>query len=245
MPMELLPLKTWLKALLSETILSIWWILSGVSTLSTFFVHSWSGKVRLALAIVTLLGFVLANLRVFQKQQGRISELNQALARHEARASQLRMMPDAGSHFMLRPVDLNRRRADFSGGVLEFHLMIENTGRRNSTVNDYQVEIVELGQAFPNLRPVEAQNLIPSRYANHGAPARVLSTTGNIRIDAESATDRGILLLFVPGLNIEQFAKAGSRMEGDDRRFGPLHCRLTVTDTMGGTAAGEFELSEA
>ena len=142
-------------------------------------------------------------------------------------------------------IDVDRRRADFNGGYLEFHLMIENTGRRNSTVNGYQVEIIELGQAFPNLRPVEAQNLIISRYANHAPPARVLTATGNIRIEAESATDRGVLPLFVPGLDMLQFTKAGIQPERESRRYGPIHCRLTVTDTMGATAAGEFELSEA
>ena len=73
---------------------------------------------------------------------------------------------------------------------VKFHLMIENTGRRNSTVNGYQVEIVELQQTFPNLRPVEGHNGIQGRHCQHGLqPASVLSTTGNIRIEAESTTE--------------------------------------------------------
>jgi|ERR1700680_4452689 hypothetical protein len=121
-------MKAWLKALLSETVFSAWWILSGLSTISTFFLQGWSGKPRLVSAIFLGLGFAWANFRVFQKQESRISTLNTSLAIHQARTSQLRITPDNGSRYILSPV-ATARNADFNGGYFEFHLMVENTGQ--------------------------------------------------------------------------------------------------------------------
>jgi hypothetical protein len=110
--------------------------------------------------------------------------------------------------------------------------MIENTGRRDSTVNNYRVEIVELEQTFPNLGPMEGQNGVQGRHCQHGMqPARILSTGGIVRIQAENATNRGTLLFFVPGINLQQFVDRGLRMQGERREFGTLHCRLTLTLT--------------
>lgn len=123
--------------------------------------------------------------------------------------------------------------------------MIENLGRRDSTVNNYTVEIVELEQTFPNLTPIEGKNGIQGRHCQHVMqPGRILSTTGNIRIQAENATNHGALLFFVPGLNLEQFVNKGLRMQGEDRKFPALHCVLTLTDTMQVSATGEFRLDE-
>lgn len=154
----------WLKALWSETLLSVWWILSALSTLSTFFLTRWSGKPRLVSAISASVGFAWTNFRVFQNQQREILRL-QALVSHEVRVSQLRITPDNGSRYILRPVG-SVPRADFRGGYLEFHLMIENLGRRDSTVNNYSVEIVELDRTFPNLAPVEGKSDIQAGIAN-------------------------------------------------------------------------------
>jgi hypothetical protein len=234
----------WLKALWSETLLSVWWILSALSTLSTFFLRGWSGKPRLVSAISASLGFAWANFRVFQKQQREILRL-QALATQEARVSKLRITPANGSRYILCPVG-NVPRADFRGGYLEFHLMIENLGRRDSTVNNYKVEIVELEQTFPNLAPVERKSGIQGRHCQHIVdPNRILSTTENIRIQAENATNHGALLFFVPDLNLEQFVNRGLRMQGEGRKFGTLRCLLTLTDTMQTSATCEFRLDEA
>jgi hypothetical protein len=70
----------WLKALLSETIFSVWWILSDLSILSTFFLKGWSGKPRLVSSISASLGFARANFRVFQNQQREILRLQTLVA---------------------------------------------------------------------------------------------------------------------------------------------------------------------
>jgi hypothetical protein len=238
-------LKDWLKALFSETAFTAWWILSGLSTLSTFFLPGWSGKPRLVSAISLGLGFAWANYRVFEKQESRISTLNSNLATQQARTSQLRITPDNGSRYILSPAT-NVRNADFNGGYFEFHLMVENTGRRNSTVDRYQVEIMELQETFTNLQPQEGRNGVQGRHCQHGmAPNRILSRTGVVRINAESATDHGTLLFFLPGINTEKFVNAGLTMHGEQRQFGTLRCCLTLTDTTNSDATGDFELVEA
>lgn len=124
--------------------------------------------------------------------------------------------------------------------------MIENTGRRNSIVDRYEVEIVELKATFPNLRPEEGRTALHGRHCVQGLdPQRILSRTGMVKIDAESATDRGDLILFLPDLTLERFTNAGLRMSGDERKFGTLRCRLTVTDRTGSSASADFELHEA
>jgi hypothetical protein len=237
-------MKGWLKALVSETLLSVWWMLSALSTLSTFFLKGWSGKLRLVSAISASVGFAWANFRVFQKQQREILRLNGTLASHEVRVSQLRITPDNGSRYILARVG-DVPHGEFRGGYLEFHLMIENTGRRDSTVNNYKVEIMELEQAFQNLNPIDGGNSIQGRHCQHVLQrARILSTTGNIRIQAENATNHGTLLFFVPDINLEQFLDKDLRMQGEHRKFGALRCRLTLTDTMRTSATCEFRLDE-
>jgi hypothetical protein len=237
-------MKDWVTALASETFFSIWWFLSALSTVSTFFFHRWSVKPAAVSAVSTIVGFAWANFRVFQKQQQRIVALETASASREVRTSRLRIIPDDRSRYILTPVG-NVPHADFNGGFLIFELMIENTGRRNSTVNGYQVEIVELHQTFENLRPVAGRAGFQGRHCQHMEDSRrVLSGTGNIRIDAESATDHGNLVFFIQNLNFQQFTDAGLRMQGEDRKFGTLHCRLTLTDTTGASVTQEFELQE-
>jgi hypothetical protein len=172
------------------------------------------------------------------------SRADHAEAARDARAPELRIDPDNGSRYVLNPVN-NARHGDFSGVYLEFHLMIENTGRRDSTINNYKVEIVELEQTFPDLTPMEGQNGVQGRHCHVGMyPPNVLSATGFVRIQAENATNRGILLFFIPGVNLDQFANKGLHMHGPEHRFDPLHCRLTLTDTTRKSATCEFRLDE-
>jgi hypothetical protein len=238
-------MRSWLKALLSETVFTAWWALSGLSTLSTFFLTSLAGKPRLVLTIVTLAGFAWANFKVFQKQGARIAAIELSLESHTTRKSELRIRPDNGSRYILRPLN-NVPKRDFNGAFLEFHLMVENTGLKNSTIDRYDVEILELQQTFPNLQPQEGRHAVQGRHCNQGLqPERILSKTGIIMVLAESATVRGILLFFVPDLELGTFVKAGLKMSDPGRRFGALHCRLKLTDTTKSSATEEFELHEA
>src|SRR5947209_5853515 len=84
---------------------------------------------------------------------GELQSLQVDLSSREERISQLRISSQGGSRYILSPV-ANIRDADFRGGYFEFHLMIENTGRRDSTVSNYQVDILDLHQSFSNLQPI-------------------------------------------------------------------------------------------
>jgi hypothetical protein len=233
----------WLKALFSETIVSVWLILSAFSTLSTFFFRNWSGKPRLISLASAIIGFAFANYRVFQKQEARVLALEEANRSRDDRSAQLRIMADNGSRYILRPVS-NVPQGNFNAMFLEFHLMIENAGRRNSAVNGFQVEVRELKQTF-NLKPEEGRHGVQGRHCVQGLnPNSVLSKTGILRVDAEKTTDHGTLVFFISGVSLETFAGAGLHMTGGDRKFPPLHCRLTLTDTAGSTATAEFELHE-
>src|SRR2546427_3378086 len=108
--------------------------------------------------------------------------------------------------------------------------MIENTGRKPSVVNRYDIEVMELRQKFRNLPPMEGQHSVQGRHAQQGLnPPSILSRTGNITIEPERATNHGTLLFFIPGINMEQFIAAALQMEPQQRKFGTLHCRLTLT----------------
>lgn len=238
-------MKDWLRALRSETLLCWWMILSAVSTISTFFVPSWSGRLRALFSISAIAAFGWANFRVFQKQQIQIRQLTEQLLSHESRTTQLEIYEQSGSRFILFPIQ-NVTRGDFRGGFFEFYLMIENRGRRNSTVIEYQVEIVELNRTFANLRPVEHQNGAQGRHSHFGLNRdQILSNTGNIEIAAEAMTNRGTLIFRIPDITLDQFIEAGLRMEGEEHRFGSLHCRLTLMDNTHASASHEFTLREA
>lgn len=237
-------MKNWIKALLSEAVFSLWWILSAFSTASSFFVSRLSGKPRLVFAVSAVVGFAWANLRVFQKQESRISGLQASLASQQARISQLTIIPAGGSRYILSPLG-NIVHAAFNGSLLEFHLRIENRGRKNSIVSSYQVEITDLHKTFQDLQPQEGRNSAQGRHCVHGLqPAQILSRTGIVRIEAEGATDHGTLLFFIPDITMESFVDAGLKMSGPQHKFGTLRCRLTIADTTGSSTNAEFELHE-
>lgn len=234
----------WLGALFSETMVCAWLVLSALSTLVTFFIHGLSGQWRVGSLTSLILGFALANYRVFRSSQIEIEAMRRAMQMAEARAPELSIMPQGGSRYILSPV-ANASHGDFKGGWLEFHLMVENAGRKKSTVTDFGVEISELGRTFRGLKPVEGKEFVQGRHCGHGLDSRnVLSQTGILRVDSESATNRGILLFYVADIDLETFLRNGLRMSGEQRRFPPLHCRLSLTDTSQSGAVCEFELAE-
>lgn len=238
-------MKKWWKALRSETLICIWFTLSALSTLTTFFHHDWSGKPRLISAISAIVGFAWANYKVFCKQEAEVEKLRRAIQSQEIRTSQLRVTSYPGSRYILRPVG-NGVGGDFNGVHLEFHLMVENSGQRNAVIQEFQVEITELHQTFPDLKPVEGLQTMPGRYGVQGInPNSILSTTGLIKINAEDTTNRGSLIFFLREVSLQVFAANGLRMMmGNQRKFPSLHCRLTLTDTNQSSAFADFELPE-
>lgn len=191
----------------------------------------------MASAVSAVIGFAWANFRVFQKQEEIISQLRQQTELQEVRNSQLRITTDNGSLYILATTS--------SAIFLELHLMIENTGRRDSTVDRFGVEIVELHRPSADIMPREGIAFVQGRHCTLGlCPTRVLSKTGVVRIAAENTTDHGTLVFSIPGVNPATFATNGLQITGPEQKFPDLHCRLTLTDTTEFCATADFELHE-
>src|SRR5690348_7562337 len=236
-------MKAWLGALFSQVIVASWLALCAASTLATFFFHGWAGEARSISYIAAAIGFAWGNYKVFQKQQDEIWALRKSSKLQEPRTPDLRIAVEAGSRYILKPVQ-NVARGDFSGMFLEFHMMIENKGRRNSTVDDFQVEVLEINQKFTNLKPAEGLTYVQGRHCAHGMNPQGLSKTGLVKIDAESTTNRGTLTFYIPDVNLRTFVESNLLMDGPERKFPPLHCRLTLTDTINASATEAFEMPE-
>jgi hypothetical protein len=229
-----------------------------LTTLAFLIPSNFTGVLRIVLYTSVVVGFGAANFRVFQNQQQRIDDLTRESGFQEQRLQEVKgqvegrqaavasltVHPVVGSRYILHPTS-SVPHADFDAGYFEFHLRVENSGTRNSSINDYQIEITELHQQFPHVVPQEGRNGIQGRHCQHGlAPGRILSETRIIRVDADSTTNEGTLLFFVPGLSLERFVTAGLHMHGEQRLFDSLHCRLTLTDTNGASASADFEMAE-
>jgi hypothetical protein len=99
---------------------------------------------------ISVVGFAWANFRVFRKNEG-ISALEAVLASYQERISQPVITPDNGSRYTLVPAG-NQAHAD-QWCLFGVSLDGGKCGSRNSTVNNYQVEIVELQETFPHVQP--------------------------------------------------------------------------------------------
>jgi hypothetical protein len=148
------------------------------------------------------------------------------------------------SRYILRQVGQGGAHGDFSGGYFEFWLRVENSGNRNSTVDKYTIWIQEFGREFNGIAPSRL-NHVQGRHCQHAlVPQNCLNEGSLIRIPADGSTNTGCLWFFLPELALEIFVNAGLRMQGSERRFSNLHCRLTLIDSNGISASGDFELSE-
>jgi len=162
-------------------------------------------------------------------------------------AANLRVYPANRSRYILKPARQGEAHRDFQGGHFQFWLRIENSGNRNSAVDQYKISIRELDREFSGIVPIQVNSLLPGRHCQHsiGPPdQKYLNDANLIKIPPDHSTDVGCLWFFLPGLDLEMFANAGLRMGGPEGRFGSLHCRLMVTDSNGVSASGDFELSE-
>src|SRR5712692_2458793 len=97
----------WLRAIARETAPVVLTLLSGLSTLATFFIPKLAGHPREVLAACFVAGFGWANLRVYEKQQKQIRDCQDAQA--EATNTTLRQLQQRGEEGRIR--DLQELRA--------------------------------------------------------------------------------------------------------------------------------------
>jgi len=259
---DLSTLWAWLRDLFSKAPYAVWSVASVASTLLTFIPlvpFKFSGFVQPALIVFAMVSFARANFKLFQSkqteigdlegdlrvQEAKITALEEELAKHNERVSKLTIRPGKGSRYILRPL-ASTRNADFDGGYFEFRLRVENSGARNSIVSSFSVEILELGRDFPDLLPEEGRNSVQGRHCQFAMDPRTgLSETRILQVGPESSTREGTLAFFISGLNLDTLVAAGLSMVGEQRYFGPLHCRLTLADSSGVGTSADFELPEA
>jgi hypothetical protein len=161
-------------------------------------------------------------------------------------AASLKIYPGNGSRYILKPVGQGGPRRDVKGGHFQFWLRVENSGNRNSAVDKYKIWIQEFDKEFDGIVPIQVPSLVPGRFCQHGVGnEKYLNEANLIKIPPDDSTSVGCLWFFLPELTLEMFANAGVQTLGPEHRFGNLHCRLTVTDSNGISASGDFELFEA
>jgi hypothetical protein len=160
-------------------------------------------------------------------------------------AASLRIYPRNSSRYILKPVGQGGPRRDVKGGHFQFWLRVENSGNRNSAVDKYKIWIQEFDKEFDGIVPIQVGSLVPGRFCQHGVGnEKYLNEANLIIIPPDNSTSVGCLWFFLPELTLEMFANAGVQTQGPEHRFGDLHCRLTVTDSNGISASGDFECHE-
>ncbi len=223
---------SWLRAILHETWFAGFTLLSALSTIATFFFPRLAGQPRFVLVLCTILGFAFANWSVHEKQQKKIRDLESALteaSKEKIRKAELRIYAYDQSSFTL--VTNYSNRAQLLGMHVYLDMALENHGNRGATVQRYDLYIRENDKTYANIRPNLGFIDIQGRRCvrNISGEPRV-TTDGIIRVQADMTTPRG----FLPFYPLD----APISIEG------PIHCRLTVTDTDGNSTAQEFELRE-
>jgi len=156
----------------------------------------------------------------------------------------LKIYPADRSRYILKPVGPGGVHGAFRGGYFEFRLRVENSGNRNSTVDKYKIRVSQFDREFNGIAPTRL-NHAQGRYCQHAlVPENCLNEGSLIRIPADGSTNIGSLWFFLPELTLEMLSNAGLQKQGPDHHFSNLHYRLTVTDSNGISASGDFELSE-
>ena len=160
-------------------------------------------------------------------------------------AASLKIYPANRSRYILKPPAQGGAHGDFGGGHFQFWLRVENSGNRNSTVDKYKLWIQEFDRDFDGIVPKQIFGLVPGRHCQHSVGnEKYLNEANLIKIPAYDSTHVGCLWFYLPELTLEMFVNAGMRMEGSERRFGALHCRLTVIGSNGVSASEDFECHE-
>src|SRR5262249_14944275 len=125
----------WLKAILRETWSTGFTVLSALSTLATFFWPQLAGLPRSVLTLCTIVGFAIANLRVLQKQQKQIADIQAALderSKERVRKAELIVHAYENSCFSLVTAPTNRGQS--LGLHVNLDMAVENAGDKGATV---------------------------------------------------------------------------------------------------------------
>jgi hypothetical protein len=223
---------SWVRAILHETWLAGFTFLSALSTVATFFLPKLAGQPRFISMFCIVLGFAVANWRVYEKQSKRISELESALkesSREPIRKSDLRIHPYEHSCFTL--VTNFQDRSQLRGMHVNLDMALENRGNRGTTIHRYDLYVHETDKTYQDIRPNLGFIEIQGRYCVRSIRDEPkITTDGLVRVQPETTTSRGFLPFFP--------------LEAPVQITGPVHCRLTVTDMDGNSTSQEFELRE-
>ncbi len=122
-------------------------------------------------------------------------------------------------------------RGQLLGMHVNLDMALENRGDKGATVQRYDLYVRETDKTYQNIRPNLGLIDIQGRHCvrNIGNEPKV-TTDSLIRVQAESMSPRGFLPFFP--------------LDAPILITGPVHCRLTVTDTDGNSTSQEFELRE-
>src|SRR6266481_4734500 len=161
-----------------------------------------------------------------------VEQLSQNPARAVAppdRKADLRIHAFERSCFTL--VTNSQDRGQLVGMHVNLDMALENLGNKGTTIQRYDLYIRESDKTYQNIRPNLGLIDIQGRHCvrNIGNEPKI-TTDGLIRVQAETMSPRGFLPFFP--------------LDAPILTTGPVHCRLTVTDTGGNSMSQDFELRE-
>lgn len=145
--------------------LTLYTLLSFVSTVATFYKPILSGHVRLFLALSSVATFVAATIRVDLKRQKRIGELEEQIARQlrEKRRAELVIYPGTRSKYVaVRARD--QYPLPLKGLHVELDFSVENKGDRVSSINRYTLTLPDFAKSYPDIKPYFTQ-MVKGRYS--------------------------------------------------------------------------------
>ncbi len=145
------------------------------------------------------------------------------------RKAELRIHAFEQSCFTL--VTNSQNRGQLVGMHVTLDMALENLGNKGTTIQRYDLYIRESDKTYQNIRPNLGLIDIQGRHCvrNIGNEPKI-TTDGLIRVQAETMSPRGFLPFFP--------------LDAPILTTGPVHCRLTVTDTGGNSMSQDFELRE-
>jgi hypothetical protein len=122
-------------------------------------------------------------------------------------------------------------RGQLLGMHVNLDMALENRGSKGRTIHRYSLYIGETDKTYPNIRPNLELIDIRGRHCvrNIGNEPKI-TRDGLIRVPPDTTSERGFLPFFP--------------VDAPTLITGPVHCRLTVTDTDDESESQEFELRE-